>query len=287
MSNMLTSYFNHQLDKLGYPSGDLDLRYRLSFSQGDGVAFYGNLNAADLRQLLPRLYRHSAIDNAYLRLRNRRYRKLVGEMLDAVEAFSDEGVRIERIDSHYDHYNTMSLSWDHDHDQMMERIEDEATDPETHLARSDEYREAWDTLMADLENDIRSVSRQLESDGHDIIMAGRCDAEEVWSFETQRYRVRLIEEPDDDFDISGWEKECFISTMQDFIDGKQRYLAMRAEVSDLETDEVIGSDNLCGITLAVPANNSRFEGFRSELVSVAIQEARELLGSETQDALAA
>lgn len=93
-TQMLTEYFEEQLEELGLPSGDV--RWSLSYSQGDGVAFYGKV---DIRDYV--LKNNLATPLGFLSL------------IDALS--NDEAeivIEIEKSKTfhHYDHWNTMVVT---------------------------------------------------------------------------------------------------------------------------------------------------------------------------------
>ncbi|MCH0581443.1 hypothetical protein [Escherichia coli] len=62
----------HTLIARGWPA-EMDIQTRLSYSQGDGVAFYGSLTSAQLVHLLPEIALRGLMDD-------RNMRELVGEI---------------------------------------------------------------------------------------------------------------------------------------------------------------------------------------------------------------
>lgn len=124
-SSELTEFFKAQLDEYELPSGDI--RWSLSSSQGDGVAFYGNLD-------LPR----------YLKKRG-----LLGKYKSIAKFFDDISVKIIKAQAfhQYDHWNTM-------------RVELDA--PHTTAAQEKRFNQ----LEADILEHIQAVSRELERLGY-------------------------------------------------------------------------------------------------------------------------
>lgn len=129
-SEMITESFQERLKDLGLPHQDI--RWSLSYSQGDGVAFYGPV---DLEK--------------YLGVRkgpkewSPRQRDL-NALLDKVE------VNIKkRTGSHlYDHWNTMIIETDVTEDLIPKE------------------QKLLDKLEEDLQRDIIKVSKELEKEGY-------------------------------------------------------------------------------------------------------------------------
>ncbi|WP_028987576.1 hypothetical protein [Thermicanus aegyptius] len=90
---IITEYMEEVLNDLGY--GGVEVYWRLSHSQGDGVAFYGKLNDPD--KLLKRL------------LTEKEFRRW-----ERISKASGVEIRINRIGSYYNHYNTMEVVVDSD-----------------------------------------------------------------------------------------------------------------------------------------------------------------------------
>lgn len=93
-TQMLEEYFQEQLEEIGLPGGDI--RWRLNYSQGDGVAFYGKV---DIKEYV--LKNNLATPSKYLPL------------IDAIA--NDEAevvIEIEKRQAYhmYDHWNTMVVS---------------------------------------------------------------------------------------------------------------------------------------------------------------------------------
>jgi hypothetical protein len=127
---MLTEVFQEELQRLGLPSEDI--RWRLSSSQGDGVAFYGQLDLDD-----------------YLKAN-----KLVGRYKGLKPVLDDIRVTIEKHrELHmYDHYNTMVVDLDAyglDLTAKQERL--------------------LEDLEAEIKDRIVDVSHKLEKIGYDEI----------------------------------------------------------------------------------------------------------------------
>jgi hypothetical protein len=139
-------------------SADLSLEWRLSHSQGDGVAFYGRIDAADMLAAL------TIPDRSMGYVDTEALVKISGQdgLDKAIQVLRDLGprgwIRSERtsLSNHYSHYNTMSF------DLYEVSDSDEPLDP----------RE--DDPLVDF---LRDVSRYLEREGYEFLEAEESDDE--------------------------------------------------------------------------------------------------------------
>lgn len=144
-ARMLTEFFEEELRRFGLPSGDV--RWRLSYSQGDGVAFYGPVDLDEFIRAETAPGRTGAPEEwtppAAKPGGRARYEPLVGRVRVAI--------RKVRELTRYDHYNTMVVDSD---------AEGDLTDRDY-------------ALLGDLEAEIaavaREASRELEKLGYQEI----------------------------------------------------------------------------------------------------------------------
>lgn len=274
---MLEQHFRRTLKNLGYPD-DLKIEWSLGYCQGDGVAFYGRIGLDEIHALLQRLYGpQSCPGNAIARVKNLLMKKTFNDMFFVLSEFGDGAeVEITRNSSgnHYSHYNTMNLNSNVD---FTWYLPDEASMEETGIQglteeRLSEWQGIWDEFMEDLEEDIRSVSRRLQSEGYRLLEATPFEEEVVVERATENFIVRVTELPDYDFDLAHWDEDAASETIEAFLDGEARYVGLRAEVIDRETEDVIGVDEVWG--LIVDKDDKFYHGYRRELVANAIQQAR-------------
>lgn len=149
-SGFITEKFVEKLSDMGYPTDDLE--WRLNYSQGDGVAFYGEV---DIDKVIDRLEREGYDLNYNL------YRAIKNKNLTII-------ARIYRnsFGYRYSHYNTMDVEIDGDSaETMMEYLYGDCE-------CIDKYDEICDFIL-DLRNcicsDIKVVSKQLEKEGYNDI----------------------------------------------------------------------------------------------------------------------
>ncbi|HGU8658848.1 TPA: hypothetical protein ACNBMO_002637 [Escherichia coli] len=82
---MIKQHFHNELVKCGYPD-NLTIEYSLGYSQGDGVAFYGNLSVDNIKALINRLFSTdpSQVD-AVSRVKNLMAQKDIEEIISVIQ----------------------------------------------------------------------------------------------------------------------------------------------------------------------------------------------------------
>lgn len=154
-SEFITEKFVEKLSDMGYPTDDLE--WRLNYSQGDGVAFYGEM---DIDKVMKRL------ENEGYDLNYNLYRAIDSENLTITAK-----IYRNSFGYHYSHYNTMKVEIDGDSiETMIEYLYgDLDSDTDEYV---DKYGEIYNFLL-DLRdcihNDIKSVSKELEKEGYSDI----------------------------------------------------------------------------------------------------------------------
>lgn len=286
MCDIITDYYHRKLVELGYPDS-MKVEYSLSYSQGDGMAFYGTLDEISIEKLMNRLMTQPLEGADPVK----RVKRLIGNniakgMSAAFKEHLSGEIAISRnsFGNHYSHYNTMSLESGIDLSDELEGNEEF----KRKLIRLGELSglkkltmsmlATWagkflNIFMEKLAEDIKSTSRSLETDGYKIIEAMDVDRDSaVWEFKTKRFIVRLTEQEDRDFNFSGWDEDCYFSIVSGLVSGEGRILGLNAEVLDRDTEEVLGSDSIYGI--ACDKNDHSYGGYRSELIANSISYAR-------------
>lgn len=151
-SKSITDFFVEYLTSVGYPTEDIE--WCLSYSQGDGVAFYGDV---DLNIVVPRL-----LDAEYVKL----YEKMLEEGMTVTANIyrNSYGYR-------YSHYNTMEVEVDGDYiETFMEYLYDELDEEsDEYVEKYNEIEDFFTTLRDAIHNDIKDVSRHLEGVGYEVI----------------------------------------------------------------------------------------------------------------------
>lgn len=127
-SDQITELFQERLELLGYPTDNVG--WSLGYCQGDGVAFYGQI---ETRKVIDRLYASEP------------------ERRESILKLWETGLfdmKITRSNSHYHHFNTMRV-------EMSENAYD--TDDGFQLAES---------VRDDIQSDVKDVSKELEEIGY-------------------------------------------------------------------------------------------------------------------------
>lgn len=127
-NSLITEQFEQTLQEKGLPTDDI--RWSLSSSQGDGVAFYGRF---DLKEYLQK-------------------NKLSSRFTGLKKILDDIGAEVsKRGSSHYDHYNTMEIDLDYRGDLTARQ------------------KKSLEDLHEHLKEDVQNVSHQLEKEGYQEI----------------------------------------------------------------------------------------------------------------------
>ena len=139
-------HFRNRLASLGYPFRDIE--FSLSYSQGDGMAFYGTLFASDIRVIAKRLLPpDSPIFEAF-------------ERAEREEIVFDPSISVERnhFGHHYANYGTMCVRGD-----ARINLFDSSTTVEL-----DKYYEEFQDLVKLIRRDVREISKALTLEGYAI-----------------------------------------------------------------------------------------------------------------------
>lgn len=153
ISESITEKFTEKLSAMGYPTDDLE--WSLSYSQGDGVAFYGEV---DMDKVINRL-EHKGYDLNY----------------DLYRAIKDKGLTItakiyrNSFGYHYSHYNTMEVEVDGDSIEVMVEYLYGDLDENEYIDKHDEIYNFLLKLKGCIHNDIKDVSKELEKEGYSDI----------------------------------------------------------------------------------------------------------------------
>lgn len=153
ISKSITEKFTEKLSAIGYPTDDLE--WSLSYSQGDGVAFYGEV---DMDKVINRL-EHKGYDLNY----------------DLYRAINNKGLTItariyrNSFGYHYSHYNTMEVEVDGDSIEVMVEYLYGDLDENEYIDKHDEIYDFLLKLKDCIHNDIKDVSKELEKEGYSDI----------------------------------------------------------------------------------------------------------------------
>ena len=275
---MQEKYFKHYLKSKGFDDVDQVL-YSLGYCQGDGCSFTTQLGVNDIQRLIPFIYTEEA-SNAPKRFEN----LISGEQTRRFIQNSDEDsliINITQQSNHYCHQNTMSFDWEGNIDEdKFDKISDE---------RFSVFEEFGNALMEDIFEYAKDCARELESKGYSLIESFNSeDDHEVWSFKTENFMIKLLELSDTvTEDVIDWDEDLFISTCESMIQGKTVIRSIRSVVYDLrddpDCDEAIGEDSLWGIIC--DSNDLKYGSYRRDVVSQAIEQAREYLKNNQDNQL--
>ncbi|HRH45205.1 MAG TPA: hypothetical protein PKY82_26440 [Pyrinomonadaceae bacterium] len=175
-AQFLTEDFKMQLAEYGFEG--LEVYWSLGYCQGDGVAFYGN------------------VDNENLKDKDRQAEKLINRL----EAAGDEiSIEITGKHGHYHHWNSMSVEIDYESE----------TDEEDLPSRLKIAHPVWrESLDGYLDEKVKEISRELEKCGY---------AEIEYRHSDEIIRQELIErgnlyEKDgilamSESEVAGWKKQ--------------------------------------------------------------------------------
>ena len=153
--------FSQILEQKGYPTNDI--RYSLSYCQGDGVAFYGDI---DLENFIEKRYSELEENLSKHDLRRIRYIAKQGLTID---------IRKSSYFHNCDHYNTMIV-------EVVECVENYMYE----YAKQSDIEEMISSvyeLEKFISDDVKLLSRELESIGYDIIETYTSDDYIVEGFE--------------------------------------------------------------------------------------------------------
>lgn len=152
------------LSDLGYPTDDI--RYRLGWCQGDGMAFYGTVSGENLRKLAKRLLTPAQRSSLF----NTRYPIYGDPLVDYV------AIQITPADTHYDHWNSMNVDIDY---QIYSYQVD--------LDAKPKFMAAVEALRDAIDEDVKTVSRYLERAAYDELEAEWQWTDADWDEEVERY----------------------------------------------------------------------------------------------------
>ena len=257
--NLLTSYFKRELTAAGFHD-DLCVEWSLSYCQGDGMAFYGELSFDDLINLGRKMY-------ANQKRKQNKFVKLVStiEGCDYHEFFE---IYRNGFGYHYSHAYTMDVSICAAEDLSFF---DDANQCDWYFkkAKKAEYMALWDDFILDLEQYIRDVSKKLASAGYRILDAAPSSDEMVYQFDTAHYRVELIRSP---MDWDCFEEDESTMLCEEILEQNIQFADFTARIKDKATGIVLGDESCGFITYA--QNDRTFGGMRQCLIREAIDNTR-------------
>lgn len=198
MCKFLDAYFKAYLDSKELPSADV--RYSLNWCQGDGVAFYGDVD----KEYVLRIAREHFLANGQVR----RYRAI-----DTAFRECSAQIRIDKNrDLHlYDHYNTMEVNFESRPSELSE--------------------EDIEVLCKAVESDIEDVSQYLAQRGFSFREA-ECFESKLLHQQTTatgKLEVHLLP-PTEDFDFDDAPDTLGLAELASFVDQCERGEVMRGDL---------------------------------------------------------
>lgn len=268
--NVLTAYFNTQLVNAGFPD-NFEINWSLGYCQGDGMAFYGDIEHTYWLGLFQRIYPNQ----------KRKYRKFERLLKSLIEwqSYWDSLITISRnhFGYRYSHFNTMDLQAHRATDFCF--FNDECAKKDWYFSseKVGEYQTLWDEFVSDLAEYIRDLSKQLEQEGYRIIEATSYQTEVAYQFETQHYRIEFVTAPHE-FYANHFETYMYDCDFEDVeslckaaLNGT-RIANVYAQVLDKTTGIALGEDYFG--YLVYDNDDKTFGGYRHILIREAIKAAR-------------
>lgn len=254
MSNILNLYFKRELTRRHYPTEDIC--YRLGHSQGDGMSFYGDIATSNLASLADRL--------------------LSGQQKAAAKRAiaKNAAMSISRnsFGQHYSHWNTMNVI-------AQFYYADELTS----------YKEAaFEALEEVIQEDVRDVSRTLESECYSIINCGSQSTLDKHGrrYSTKRFCVIVDEVEEDDFDMSEYDDELTDDIYQQLVNEQARFFCLRVTVKS-HTGLELGQAFLGHCLYSNIASDRFYSGYLRQKVAEAVKDARNTIGAFALSSFAA
>tara|TARA_R110002051_G_C8762475_1_gene501895 strand:- start:2811 stop:3683 length:873 start_codon:yes stop_codon:yes gene_type:complete len=278
----LNLYFNHRLTQLGY-GDDMEIRYNLSYCQGDGMAWYGTICDHDV--LIGRFIksREATQTSVAQRLRVRRLKGALERHIALLKQWSNEEVEIAMIgNDRYHHYNSMRVESEAlEASELIELISEDAADDDdeatdTHGITHD--ASVWDSYISWLQDDVEAISHILEREGYNICEAIVAEPRTVWERSTPNYVV-TVELDGDDGGLSHWDEGLALDTLSDLAQGNGCMYGLVAWVECRHSGQLLGRTSLGGIhsTQSLQDVDGRAEGYLAEKVYESIETAKKAI----------
>lgn len=289
------TYLAHRLVENGYPAEDLTIYECSGFSQGDGVAWYGKLGEDDLKKLRVRYFQeaggHGNETTAYRRVLARFDKAKLETMFSTYHGVDDLKVEITQRGHHYHHWNTMCVDIDGDStypEDFWENYQDGAVLDGTTERDWMHMTKALGRFIEWLQEDVKRVSKVIDSELQSIKLAEFVEDETLWTFETKRFRFEFEAFNDEDLtqccgpDAGLWEETRLIEFLTDLAQDKGKVFNFRATVFDRETEEELASTDAGYWFESHEQVKRSCRDSRRSLVSELIAEVRRLEQSASQ-----
>ncbi|HGO9799987.1 TPA: hypothetical protein ACLEB8_005182 [Pseudomonas aeruginosa] len=243
-SNAILTLMTRNLEKLGYPTDDI--RFSLGYCQGDGSSFSGPI---DLKVHGPRL---------------------LPDVSKEIWATIDCELKIDRdTGCRYVHERSVDLNVDCKCVELTDATEYGGVAQKLALHK----------LVVALEADIISASEKNNEAGYKLIESYVSEEELVWSFRTHSLAVELYKVPDQDHDPFSHlgVTDDLDASIEEVLSGSMSIFGSKVVISLLDEDgepAIMLAEN-CTWGHGYTTGDATLRGLRRELVSEAVQQARE------------
>lgn len=291
---MIIKHAINVLNDHGYGDSDLDVRFSLSHSQGDGVAFFGGISDPCLEELINRLVSVDYPTPPVERIKNLILRYELQDMrAQAYDCFYHEPL-VEIIENQhaqrYFHANTMEVEASVDvisslADQISGGITDDPEQNKERLILTEKMLDKWEVLTDLLKSDLAELSYKIEVDGYKIIDAIVSETTVLWEISTKNFSVTVSEVPSDlvsDYGPAANRAESIFSedvladnALREIIYGDARIIGLEAKVVCHSTGSVIGRESVMSVICHDRKDTLKL--YKTDLVKQAISYARRRL----------
>lgn len=251
----LSNYLKEQIAKKGY--GNMEVYYSLGHCQGDGVSWRGALYSADAMILAARV-----MDGR--------------DLFRVLKAIHEGGsLRIGHNNNHYYHVYTMTV----ESDGLPSGVEEAISGTHGKSLSADALQKevqqmeiAWNRFTDAILEDVRSISREIESIGYAISDSMLYESETVKEITTQNYRVEIQHVPDDSYLEYAHNEE-----LEDLVAGNYNVACVTVmiyEIHDDRTENEIGNASLGGVMYNTSGNSQYLRKVWRQVLREAVTEAR-------------
>ncbi|MEL7630884.1 hypothetical protein AAGW04_18070 [Pectobacterium aroidearum] len=189
----------------------MEIATNLSYSQGDGVAFYGRLNAEDLIRLLPALHQRGHLsDLALIELTE----EIAGSSMSVTLSRNTLGHR-------YSHTGTIEMSYEDIPASFLER--------HCHC------------LLRALRDDIRDICSAVASDGYTLIEAIEPSCRPiVFERNTANFTVRAVETENITGGVEYWDDEVLDQCLASILNDGATFRTLEIRITCRHSGSVLG-----------------------------------------------
>ncbi|MFJ5375202.1 hypothetical protein ACIPTP_22005 [Pectobacterium versatile] len=239
---MVTRHCCNELAARQWPV-TMEIAANLSYSQGDGVAFYGRLNTEDLIRLLPALHQRGHLSDLAL--------------IELTEEIAGSGMSVtlsrNALGRRYSHTGTIEMSYEDIPASFLER--------HCHC------------LLRALRDDIRDICSAVASDGYTLIEAIEPSCRPiVFERNTANFTVRVVETENITGNVEYWETEVLDDCLASILKEGATLRTLEISVVCRNTGSVLG--RAWSTDVMRKPNQPVREWLDRECVNDAITEAR-------------